>query len=130
MAALAHSHINGVGSIFTEGLPWFKVYFDYALQNRMLSKGEFQNINDYATRAEAAYLFANALPERMLSGRNALPLPPDVPEQCPYSRHIQRLLNANFLIGIDERGYFHPNRLITRTETAVMLNRIILSARN
>ncbi|MGE4488153.1 MAG: S-layer homology domain-containing protein [Kiritimatiellales bacterium] len=130
LATLAHSHINGTENVFMEGSPWFKVYFDYALQNSMLLKGEFQNINDYATRAEAAYLFANALPERMLSGRNVLPLPLDVPEQDPYSRHIQRLLNAHFLIGVDERGYFHPNRPITRTETAVILNRIILSTRN
>lgn len=129
LAAQIHSRLNGESRVFEEGIPWYQVYLDYALKSGIVLKGTFGDFNDYATRAEAAYLLANALPERILSARNNLSLPPDVPEESPYSRHIQRLLRAGFLIGMDERGCFHPNQPITRTEAAVMLNRVLLAAR-
>ena len=113
---------------FEEGVPWYQVYVDYALENGMIRTDEF-TISDYnraSTRAEMAYLFARSLPVTEYIFRNEVKALPDVDSDNPYSGEIFILYAAGILAGSDERGTFSPDTSITRAESAAIVSRVII----
>ena len=105
--------------------PWYQDYVDYCKAEGIISK-------DYpwtepATRAGYVEIFAHALPEEALSGKNDIPdgAIPDVSESHPQASEIYLLYRAGVLIGSDSIGSFNPNDNIRRCEVAAILTRMM-----
>ncbi len=86
-----------------------------------------------ATRAQAAHVFANALPQASLPLRNdelvtqgyaSRRYIADVTEYTPYYQDILFLYRAGLAAGSDARGTFHPEQTITRGAAAAMVTRL------
>lgn len=105
--------------------PWYAPYVRHAEANGILLAGEFGALEDYnrpATRAEMAYLFANALPGALQPRRSVDSLP-DVREETERGAQIFALYRAGVLAGSDASGAFRPDDSILRREAAVLLVR-------
>ena len=127
MACIVHNLYFGDRVSFTEEIPWYSVYVDYALTHRIISEGDFENFSDFATRGETAYIFANSVPSSELSPRDNLPPPADVAEDDKYSKSINLLLRAGVLAEGAAGGKFIPDNFITHTEASIIIGRIINS---
>lgn len=124
MACVVHSISRGETGIFTQGTPWYQVYVDYARENAMLPDGGFADYNRAATRAEMAYIFANALAGDALPEINACGGLPDVNENSAYAGSIFKLYRAGVLMGYED-GSFHPDALVSRAEAAAIITRLV-----
>jgi len=51
-------HYNGESETFTQGIPWYQVYVDYAITNGIVNANDFTEYDRSATRAEMAYIFS------------------------------------------------------------------------
>ena len=69
-------------SLFREnGTAWYQPYVDYCVALGIMTGTEFTDYDQPATRAQMAYLFANALPEQEVTEISDMPAFPDVTEQ-------------------------------------------------
>ena len=125
IASRMHDIYNGGEGKFTQGSPWYQVYVDYALENALISNGEFQSYAAPATRAEFATVLARVLPEEELEGINVIETIPDVPTSAAYADSVYRLYTAGILTGSDKYGTFHPNDTIQRCEVAAIVTRMV-----
>ena len=124
MAAMVNNTYNGFNGTFPvqeNGTAWYQPYVDYCVALGIMTGTEFTDYDQPATRAQMAYLFANALPEQEVTEISDMPAFPDVTEQTPYCESIEALQKAGIVIG-DENGY-RPNDMISRLEAAIIISR-------
>lgn len=119
---LSDRYWGGTGALGAGSQVWYHDFLNYALANRILSWNTFSSYNTPATRAEMAYLFANALPESALNSKNSVTVP-DVSASTPYHTEIERLYRAGILTGDAGTHAFRPNDPITRAEAAAIIVR-------
>lgn len=129
MAARARNSYNGgTNNDFKASSVWYQTYVDYAIENGIIKKGDFDRYDRVATRAEMAYIFAHALPDKGMKAINKVTSLPDVDSNTKYSKEIFTLYNAGILTGSDTKGTFLPDNPITRSEAAAIITRITLSS--
>ena len=109
---------------FEQGNPWYQVYVDYAIRNRIISESTFKAYTASATRAQFASILASTcLP---LTEINSVPKNtiPDMSETESYGHDVYRLYRAGILTGSDAYGTFNPNSNIQRSEVAAIIARM------
>jgi len=142
MAVRLHNLYCGSTAAFEQGTPWYKVYIDYAIEKGIIFFDDFEDLTvektikgagtyvDYtraATRAEMAYIFANALPDKELAAINTVETIPDVDGSTAHANSIFLLYRAGVLTG-DQTGAFSPDASIDRAAAAAILTRVALPA--
>jgi transglutaminase-like putative cysteine protease len=126
MAARLNNLYYGSPVTFSQGAVWYQVYVDYAVSQGIIGADDFQQqYTRAATRAEMAYLFANALPAKEYSAISTAEILPDVDGSTHYVDSIYLLYRAGVLTG-DEIGAFHPETSIDRASAAAILSRVAL----
>lgn len=110
------------------GDPWYAGYVEYAVDNGIIDAGDFYDYDVGATRAQMAYIFANALPDAEYGVLAAVQSVPDVAPSDEYAYEIYKLYDAGILSGVDIYGTFLPNSDIRRCEAAVILRCVALQA--
>ncbi|NLY43395.1 MAG: S-layer homology domain-containing protein [Clostridiaceae bacterium] len=125
MACRLHNKYNGDNASFARTEPWYKEYVDYAVDNGIIKNGDFSDMNTAATRAQMAYIFANAVSQDKLPVINEISTVPDVSAGDRYAKEILALYKAGILTG-DSNHNFQPNNSISRAEAAAIIVRIVL----
>jgi hypothetical protein len=125
LAARMHSIYYTGSNTLTNGSPWYRPYVDYALENDIIAS-EYPNYDAYATRAQFAVIFADALPPAALEEINEIESGaiPDVSYSSSYGPSVYTLYRAGVLIGNDSVGTFKPNDNIKRSEVATIVARM------
>ena len=126
IAARVRSIYRTGKSDFTQDVPWYQVYVDYALETGMIAANDFSDFTRAATRAEMAFIFSRAIPRAEFPEVNVVISLPDVNNGTPYSDSILMLYKAGVLTGNDSKGTFNPGSNITRAEASAIISRIIL----
>jgi hypothetical protein len=134
MAAVVHHIYNGGDGIFVQGSPWYQVYVDYAISNRIISSSSFDSeYQRFATRREMATIFARSVPSDELREINSVVYLPDVIDareitggHLLYGDDIFMLYRAGVLTGNDNLGTFKPYDDITRAEAAAIICRLVV----
>lgn len=126
LAAKAHSTYAG-GGFTPGGSPWYQNAVTYGLEQGFLTRGEYSDYTQPATRADMAGIFSRALPLGEYTRINRIGAIPDVNEETENADAIYLLYGAGILTG-DAAGAFHPDQTVTRAETAAILNRLALPA--
>jgi len=124
MAARLHDIYSGGDGVFTQGAIWYQVYVEYALTHGIIASGDTFDRSEPITRADMAYLFANALPSYELEQINDITILPDVKTGDARADSIFTLYCAGVLCGNDIYGTFAPERNIVRAEAAAILIRM------
>ena len=127
MADRVHAIYTTGESTLENGSPWYQPYVDYAIENGIIQEGDFNSYTANATRAEMAYIFANALPDSALPAINDIDTLPDVEAVTPYATEIFTLYNAGVLTGSDVYGTCNPSTTITRAEAAAIIARVAIA---
>lgn len=126
LACTVHSVYTGDGLEFPAASPWYGPYINYAITQGILRMGDFTDYTAPATRAQMAYLFANALPASELQPLPGALTPPDVAETDAYAAQILQLYQAGVLRGDDTAGTFHGEQGITRAQATAIVTRLAL----
>lgn len=126
LAARLHSIYNGNGDNFKQESPWYQVYVDYAIENKLISS----SYSDYSApiyRGDFAFILKNALPETALAQVNSIEdgAIPDLPRESYIYNSIYTLYRAGILTGNDEKGTFTPDTTITRAAVAAIVTRMV-----
>ncbi len=132
VAARIHNIYEGGTGTFNEGPVWYNVYVHYAVSNGIIQSDDFGTeelgLKAYdrpATRAEMAYILANALPKTALREINTIRKIPDVSSSTAYSAQITQLYKAGILDGYTAQHYFRPGNPINRAEAAAIISRLV-----
>jgi hypothetical protein len=125
LAARVHSIYYTGAAAFTEGVPWYQVYADYAVDQGLITETQVDSYGAYATRNVFAKILAAALPSEALESINTVALG-DIPDVSPddSSDHVYLLYQAGILTGKTDAGNFHPGDYITRAEAAAVISRM------
>lgn len=112
--------------VFVGGDVWYQTYVDYAIKNGIIKANEYPNLNEYATRAQFARIFASALPDEALAEINRIAdnSIPDVNMQSYAADSIYKLYRAGVLTGNDAKGTFTPTTNIQRSAVATIVSRM------
>ena len=132
LACRIHSIYMGDGETFAvaEGEKWYDPYVRYAIENGIISAGEYEVYNVPATREQFAAILAKALPAEELQAINNVPdnAIPDVTMTNPHAEDIYLLYRAGVLKGNDGYGTFTPDNPIQRSEVAAIIVRMAIPA--
>ena len=123
IACRLHSIYTGNNYAFTQGTPWFQVYVDYAVANKILTPGLLEPARTI-TREQFAYLICGALPLEELPAINEVGELPDVQENSTFGGFVYRLYRAGIMTGSDKYGTCKPQTAIRRCEIATILTRV------
>lgn len=127
MAAVIRSVYNGDKVLFNStGEPWYKDYVNYAISNGIISVNTFKDYNAHTTRAQMAYIFANALPASELQQINTINSISDATKSITNSDSIYSLYRAGVLTGDAGTRGFRPDSKISRAEAAAIVVRLVL----
>ena len=128
MAAVTHSIYMGDGYVFDQkqGEHWWDTYLTYAVFSGILGAKDFADLQQTASRAQMAYVFAHALPETELEALHTNVNIPDVSDSAPYAAEIRLLYQAGVLQGRGTDGRFAPDSNISRAEAAAIIARVAL----
>lgn len=121
---LADLYRGGDGVIGQSGAHWYDEAVERALEEDILSPGQFDRYDRLATRAEVAGLLAAALPGSEYRAINKISALPDVDKSTPYADAIFTLYNAGILTGGDAYGTYSPNAPLTREALSAILCRL------
>lgn len=124
MASVLHQIYYGGSGRFPEETPWYAPYVQYAIKSGIIQSGEFSDYNEYATRAETAYIFSNCVPKAEFPIINHITDIPDVTESIGYGDSIYLLHRAGVLTRNDRKSGFHPESMMTKAEAAAIIGRI------
>ena len=128
IAAVIHQYQQtGDTYIPTYGNVWYQPYVDYCYDAGIISQNRTFNWTKNATRAEMAYLFANADTHSYMPNEG-FPMTdlPDVTASTPYANEILYLYRSGIAAGSDEHFTYHPNANIKRSEVSALISRICL----
>ncbi len=124
MAVRFHKDKNGIDFSFGryDGDSWYDSYLIYAKNSGLIKDEDFtaEQLNQSATRAQMAYIFASVLYEPDGSLFSDIP---DVNDDTPYADSIRKLYTLGVFKGNDEKGTFSPETSISRAEAAVIILR-------
>lgn len=124
MAARSYAYLHEETINKTDS-PWYSPYLSYALNHSICQAGEFGTKYDApCSRMTMAILFERVLPKTNASNLNTINSLPDVREDGSGVA-VYRLYREGILTGMDNYGTFHPDKTITRAETAAILNRLL-----
>lgn len=128
MATVTHSIYMGDGYVFDQkqGDHWWDTYLTYAVFSGILGAKDFADLQQTASRAQMAYVFARALPETELEALHTDVKIPDVSDGAPYAAEIRLLYRAGVLQGRGTDGRFAPDSNISRAEAAAIIARVAL----
>ena len=123
-----HDTYSSKGTVFdqTSGDNWYDCYIRYAIENDIITEGQFDDFERNISRAEMALVFSKAVPADYLTAKNNVTEIPDVPSTNAYHDELLMLYNAGVIMGNDEFGTFKPNNNIVRAEAAAIIGRIAL----
>ena len=126
IVSVMHSLNLNNSAEFTESVPFYGVYADYAIEHGIID-GDLDYTRP-ATRAEMAELFFNALPESEYSPLRDIPDDSicDVLLSDTNGGAVYALYRAGIFSGSDNYGTFNANTYITRAEVCTAVSRIIL----
>ncbi|UOO37363.1 hypothetical protein IZU99_08880 [Oscillospiraceae bacterium CM] len=122
MAAVLHNIYHSGSGAFPQTSPWYTPYFQYAVKHGIVSRGAFDDVLAYATRADAAFIFSRCVPQAEFPVINHIANIPDVEETTPSGESIYRLARAGVLLL--PPGRYDPMGLITKAEAAALIGRI------
>lgn len=109
---------------------WYLPYIEYAVSKQIIAAGEFTNsYSRAATRAEAAHILAQTLPEAELATINQVEYLPDVEQDHIYSKDILTLYQAGVISGSDAQRNFFPDEKIQRAGVIAMAARLTDSSK-
>jgi len=123
IACRLHSIYAANGETFVQGNPWYQVYVDYAVANKIMTAGQLTPTAQI-TREQFAYLMCGAIPESDLNAINTITEIPDEKAASTYGGFVYRLYNAGVLTGSDKYGTFKPTTAIQRGEVATIVTRM------
>ena len=110
---------------FTETIPYYKVYADYAITHGIIE--DHEDFSLPATRARFASIMYNALPPEAFPAINSIPdyIISDVTPESDYGEAVYALYRAGVLSGTDRFGTFFPDSYITRAQVSAVLVRLV-----
>lgn len=135
MAAIVHSIYAGDDYVFNQSeVVWYDTYVNYAIDEGIIQEDDFSDYAQYATRAEMAYIFCNAVPESYLEEINpdftisdVVLIGSETQVKTEYAFQIYYLYQAGVLTGDDaETRAFRPDDNISRAEAAAIISRLCL----
>lgn len=109
-----------------EDQAWYEKYVKYAIDKGIIAEDDFTDYDRYITRAEMAYIFANALPESELTEINKIDSIPDVSADSPYADNILSLYKAGVVIGNNIYCDYGPDQPIIRAEAGAIISRLAI----
>lgn len=125
MAARTYAHIHCEVIPTAESSTWYAPYLRYADEKGICSMGEFGgNYNGECSRFTMALLFERVVPAGTDMMRNEVYELPDL-QYNTYTYPVFHLYQLGVLTGSDKYGTFHPDKSITRAETAAILHRVL-----
>ena len=124
MAAVLHHLYYGGNGRFPVETPWYTPYVRYAIKNGIIKDNDFGNYNEYATRAETAYIFSNCVPKAEFPILNYISEIPDVLEALGYGASIYLLYRAGILKKNGRNANFYPEQMMVKSEAAMIIGRI------
>ena len=128
LACRLHSIYHTGKADFQQGEPWYQVYVDYAVENGIITAGQFTDYNANATRRQFAGILVKALPAEELKAINTIE-DGDIPDLAAGSANyedIYTLYRAGILTGSDKYGTFLPETPIDRASVATIVSRMAL----
>lgn len=130
LACRLHSIYHTGSAEFVQGTPWYAVYVDYAVDNGIITRGQFSDFNVNATRREFAVIFSKALPTEALEQFNTVEdgMIPDLAAGTAGYDDIYALYRAGILTGNDKKGTFAPETTIDRASVAAITARMAIPA--
>ena len=117
---------------FTEE-EWYLPYVLYLKDEQVLDDAFDSRMDQSASRAQTAHIAVSTLPGELFTEINADTVSvgyatrafiPDVGDYTPYQQDILQLYRWGVVTGSDERGAFHPDDPITRSEFSALLTRL------
>ncbi len=127
MADRVHQIYHTGSNTLGNGSPWYQPYVDYAISNGIITSRDFTSYTASISRADMAYVFANALPSSELPEIKSVISIPDINSAPGRDRSaIWTLYRAGVLTGNNAYGAFSPNSNITRQEAAAIIARIAI----
>ncbi|GEM_PF-4572195 len=115
--------LDGEETEFAVTTPWYSAYVDYAIEQGIITKGQFDSYTRKATRAEFAAILAHATFGSDFEIK-ADAMVPDVKLSDKYGNEIYALYSAKIVKGSDAKGTFYPNNTIKRSECVTILTNI------
>ena len=130
IAACIHSIYETGRAAFSQTVPWYQTYVDYARAQGIVS----QTYPDYtapATRLQIAEIFSAALPESALPAQNKVADNAifDVSAGSEGAAAVYRLYRAGITQGSTGTHDFLPNTTARRSEVSAMVARMIVPAK-
>jgi len=131
LACRLHSIYYTGEPIELSGDPWYYPYFEYAMENGIISQASESGldlINQPAPRGVFASIIGEALPDEALQSINSIEIGaiPDVSLDDVYAFQIYRLYEAGVLLGNDTKGTFAPESAISRGAVAAIVSRMVV----
>ena len=99
---------------------WYNSYVTFAVNTGIIKIDDFEGFEEYATRAEVAYIFANLFGDVETEKNTIIP---DVNMNTEYCDSIHKMYALGILKGGSD-GLFRPEDKITRAEAAAILLRV------
>ncbi len=126
LASRIHSIYNNGSANFTQGDPWYQVYYDYAVTNGIITPGQYVSYETNATRDNFVRILFNAMPKTEYTTKNNIAAGqiPDISEYENDQAYI--FYRAGILTGKDAKGSFFPSANIQRSEVAAIVTRMAI----
>ena len=111
----------------TQGEAWYVPYVEYCVQNGIIQKGQFSDVNANITRGDMAIVFANILPnsEYVAVKEGSTP---DVTSDMACFGAVAKLFKAGIVGGDSGTGNYRPGDSIKRSEACVIFTRIAMKS--
>lgn len=118
-----HQTYCGDTTVIPDSTPWYQSSVDYAIEKGFLKAGAYESYTVNITRADFVMLIAASLPEEAFPAVREFKEGsiPDVPAGAEYHDVVYKLYNAGILSGSDEKGTFHPEAAIRRSEVTTVI---------
>ena len=125
MAARTDALSRGRSIPAAEGGTWYEPFVTYAVKQGICTADEFgADKTAPCSRLAMATMFYRVFPGKGDKPINTVSSLPDL-KRNDSTEGVFRLYEQGVLTGSDGAGTFHPDRTITRAETAAILNRIL-----
>ena len=130
LASRLHSIYVADDYTFNSSTPWYQSYVDYAVENKIITKNQFNNYSSPAKRIDFAVILEKALPDSCLNEINTVDdnMIPDVKKTLKNYEAVYKLYRAGIIVGNDNIGTFAPETTIDRASVATIISRMALPA--
>ncbi|MBQ3404431.1 MAG: S-layer homology domain-containing protein [Oscillospiraceae bacterium] len=110
---------------------WYDSYVEFAIDNGIIAKDKYKDMNAPATRRQVAEILGAALPDYSFKAINNIKDGgiPDVGMNDQGAYFIYLLYRAGVLTGIDSSGKFAPDTNVSRAQIATVVARLAQSSR-